>query len=272
MPAFVCTRCGQHYPLAETPPEHCVLCEDERFADAGAVIGWTTTQDMRATHFSTFRRLEPGLMGIGTAPHFARGHRAMLLRTTQGNVLWDCPPFLDDATATIVTALGGVAAIATSGPTGHGAMVEWSHAFDSAPIYVHAADRKFVTRPDSSVQFWEAEALELLPGLTLVRCGGQFDGAGVLHWAQGAGGAGTLLVGDTFWITPARSIAFLRSHVNGMPLPVDSVMRMAEIAASLRFETVHGGTWEQHLPRGGQTIIAQAARRFIDTIGVTAEL
>lgn len=272
MPAFVCTYCGQHYPLTDAPPVACALCDDDRIAAPAALRTWVTTTGMRQTHFNTFRRLEPGLMGIGTAPHFGFGHRGLLLRTTQGNVLWDCPSFVDDATVTIVTALGGVAAITASGPVGHGAMVEWSHAFDSAPIYVHAADRKFVTRPDSSVQFWEESALELLPGLTMIRCGGQFDGGSVLHWTQGGGGAGVLMVGDTLHITPNRGIGFMRSHMNAMPLDADSVMRIGELMAALPFEVMYGSTWEQVIAAGAKGTIARSVRAYIDAVGLATEL
>ena len=61
---------------------------------------------MRKTHFNAFRRLEPGLMGIGTFPAFAIGQRALMLRTPSGNILWDCVSFLDDTTVTIVTTPG----------------------------------------------------------------------------------------------------------------------------------------------------------------------
>jgi glyoxylase-like metal-dependent hydrolase (beta-lactamase superfamily II) len=37
-------------------------------------------------------------------------------------------------------------------------------------------------RPDPAVMFWEGDKLELGPGLTLLRLGGHFAGAQVLHW------------------------------------------------------------------------------------------
>ena len=39
-------------------------------------------------------------------------------------------------------------------------------------------------RPDAAVRVWSGESHELGGGLTLVRCGGHFDGAQVLHWAE----------------------------------------------------------------------------------------
>ena len=55
-------------------------------------------------------------------------------------------------------------------------MVEWSHAFDNAPIWLHEADRAWVMRPDPAIHFWSGESVEPLPGsgLTLIRVGGHF--------------------------------------------------------------------------------------------------
>lgn len=272
MPAHICTACGTHYPLTEAPPAGCALCQDERSPSFGRESGWTTTQALRTSRFSTFRRLEPGLMGIGVTPELGLGHRALLLRTAQGNLLWNCPPFLDDATTTIVTALGGVAAIAVSDPTNHGAMVEWSHAFGTAPVYVHAADRKFIGRLDSCITLWEDNTIEPLPGVALIRCGGAFDGATVLHWAQGGGGLGALMVGEALPITPSHSIGFLRSQVNVIPMDAETVLRIGDTLAELPFDVIYGSTWERVVQPGARATLTRAVRRFVDAVGVSTEL
>jgi hypothetical protein len=74
-------------------------------------------------------------------------------------------------------------------------MVEWSRAFD-CPIYLNAADRQWVMRPDATIKFWEGQTKEIGKGLTLIRCGGHFDGGTVLHWQKGADGKGAVLTGD----------------------------------------------------------------------------
>ena len=52
---------------------------------------WTTLEALAAKpHATAFREYEPGIIGIGTQPHFAIGQRALLVRTPGGNVLWDC--------------------------------------------------------------------------------------------------------------------------------------------------------------------------------------
>ena len=82
-------------------------------------------------------------------------------------------------------------------------MQDWAAAFD-APVHLHAADRDWVVRPDPAIRFWDGDALELAPGVTLVRLGGHFAGGTVLHWAEGADGDGVLLAGDILQVTPGR--------------------------------------------------------------------
>jgi glyoxylase-like metal-dependent hydrolase (beta-lactamase superfamily II) len=142
---------------------------------------WTTHDDLLRTHRNSVRAEEPGLTGIGVEPAFAIGQRALLVRSPAGNVLWDCVPLLDPALVEMINAVGGVSAIAISHPHYYTSLVEWSRAFGEVPVYLHAADRQWVMRPDQAVVFWDGETKALGDGLTLVRCGGHFDGGTVLH-------------------------------------------------------------------------------------------
>jgi hypothetical protein len=151
---------------------------------------------------------EPGLIGVGIDPQFAIGQRALFLRTPKANVLWDCLSLLDEAVIEAIKALGGISAIAISHPHYYSSMVEGSRAFGGVPIYLHAADRQWVMRPDKAIVFWEGETNPLAEGLTLIRCGGHFEGGTVLHWAGGAGGRGALLTGDIIQVVPDRYVSF----------------------------------------------------------------
>jgi hypothetical protein len=57
---------------------------------------------------------EKGMIGIGSTPPFAIGQRALLVRTDDGNILWDCIATLDDATVTMIEGLGGIASYAVA--------------------------------------------------------------------------------------------------------------------------------------------------------------
>ena len=78
-------------------------------------------------------------------------------RRQGANVLWDCISLIDGRRCEVVKALGGISAIAISHPHYYSSMVEWSRAFGGVPIYLHAADRQWVMRPDPAIVFWEGE-------------------------------------------------------------------------------------------------------------------
>jgi MFS family permease len=266
MAAFICTTCGTQYPETEFPPPGCRICQDERQYVNPLGQTWTTLDRMRLTHFNAFRRHEPWLIGIGTAPSFAIGQRALLLRTRTGNVLWDCVSFIDEATVEIVQALGGISAIAISHPHFYASMVEWSHAFDRAPIYLHAADEQWVVRPDKVVTFWEGEVRQVAPGVTLLRCGGHFAGGTVLHWHDGAAGRGALLSGDIVRVGPDRKASFMRSYPDLIPLDARSVQHIADVLDGWQFDAIYGAMWGSVIPSDGKVALAYSVRRYLHAI------
>ena len=61
--------------------------------------------------------------------------------------------------------------------------------------------------------------VEPVPGVTVARIGGHFDGAAVLHWPSGFGGRGALLTGDTVKVVEDRGwVSFMWSYPNLIPL------------------------------------------------------
>ena len=78
---------------------------------------------------------------LQTSRDSAIGQRAMLVRTSDGNLRWDCVALLDEETIGAVRDLGGIAAIPISHPHSYTAMVEWSAAFGGVPIHLHEAAR-----------------------------------------------------------------------------------------------------------------------------------
>jgi glyoxylase-like metal-dependent hydrolase (beta-lactamase superfamily II) len=141
-------------------------------------------------------------------------------------------------------------------------MVEWSRAFGGCPVWLHAADRRHVMRPDpAALRFWEGEAQPLLPGMTLHRLGGHFAGGTVLHWEDGRGGA--LLSGDIAQVAPDRHVSFLWSYPNMIPLPAAEVARMGAALAALEFETVHGAFPGRDILSGGKAAVARSVTRYV---------
>lgn len=139
MPIHICSTCGTSFPDAPSPPSNCPICEDERqFVPAAGQL-WTTPEKLAKGHVNAWRQLETGLFEIYTHPRFAIGQRALLLRTSQGNILWDCIALLDDATEALILELGGLHAIAISHPHYYTCMQDWARRFD-CPVHLHAAD------------------------------------------------------------------------------------------------------------------------------------
>jgi glyoxylase-like metal-dependent hydrolase (beta-lactamase superfamily II) len=259
----MCATCGTQFTDSPTPPAHCPICEDERQYIGPNGQQWTTLAELQQSRKSQIKEVEPGLTGIGVEPRFAIGQRALLVQTPAGNLLWDCISLIDDATIEAVQALGGIAAIAISHPHYYSSMVEWSHAF-AAPIYLHAADREHVMRPDPSIQFWEGETLPLLDGLTLIRCGGHFEGSTVAHWSQGAEGRGALLTGDTLQVVPDRRyVSFMRSYPNLIPLPAATVQRIVQTTEAYAYDRIYGAWWETVIANNAKEGVRYSAERYV---------
>lgn len=267
MAYFICTTCGTQYADSQTPPERCAICEDERQYLGWGGQQWTTLDDLRKEHSNPIREEEPGLIGIGTTPKFGIGQRALLVRSPGGNVLWDCISLIDDATVESVRNLGGLSAIAISHPHYYSAMVEWSRAFGGIPIYLHADDREWVMRPDPVIEFWEGETKPLHDGLTLIRCGGHFEGGTVLHWAPGADGTGALLAGDILQVCmDRRHVSFMRSYPNYIPLPAEAVRRAVAAVEPLAFDRIYGFMFDLVIREGGKAAVSRSAERYLRAI------
>ena len=262
MSASICVTCGVQAAPSEEPPASCPVCTDERQYVGPGGQRWTTLEAMRADGYrNSLDELEPELFGLVTRPAFAIGQRALLVRTPAGNLLWDCVSLVDDDTVARLGALGGVAVIATSHPHFHGAMVELAEALD-ARVLVPEADAGWVQRPDRRVDTWSGTTAPL-PGLTLVQCGGHFEGSAVAHWAGGAGGRGALLVGDTAGVVAdRRHVSFMRSYPNLIPLPARTVREIAGKLLRLEFDRVYGAWPDRVIESGGREAVRRSADRY----------
>ncbi|HET7467033.1 MAG TPA: MBL fold metallo-hydrolase [Candidatus Dormibacteraeota bacterium] len=261
--AYICMTCGVQFAPSSAPPDRCDVCEDERQYVGWSGQKWLTLDELRTNHRNEIRD-DFGLTGVGTKPAFAIGQRALLVRSPGGNVLWDCITLLDDATAAAVRELGGIRAIAISHPHYYSSMVEWSRCFD-APVYLHAADRRWVMRPDPAIEFWTGETCELWDGMTLIRAGGHFEGGTVLHWPAGAGGKGALLAGDILQVAQDRRwVSFMYSYPNYIPLPAAEIDRIVAAVEPFAFDTIHGAWWDRNITSDAKAAVRRSADRYKD--------
>ena len=263
MDAFICVTCGTQYAASETAPKACAICDEERQYVLPTGQAWTTLARLNMTHMVTFRD-EAGVLGVGTSPHFGIGQRALLVRTADGNVLWDCISLINPAMVEIITALGGLTAIAISHPHYYTTMVEWSRAFGGIPVYLNAADRQWIMRPDPCLELWEGDTRKIAPGLTLIRTGGHYDGGTVLHWAAGADGRGALLSGDLLQVVPdGKHVAFMYSYPNFIPLGAAAVRAIDERVKPWSYDAIYGAFWDRVIPRSAKQAVATSVARHI---------
>src|SRR5207245_10257581 len=125
--------------------------------------------------------------------------------------------------------------------------------------YLPSADRQWTARPDDSIERYEGSR-EVLPGLTVVQCGGHFDGSAVLHWSEGAGGRGALLTGDSISVVADRRwVTFMRSYPNYIPLPAEAVRGIVEAVSLYRFERIYGGWWQNDVSEDGGGVVGGGA-------------
>ncbi|NDW06235.1 MBL fold metallo-hydrolase [Jiella pacifica] len=262
MTSFLCTACGTQYPPSDAPPPACPICQDERQFVPPTGQGWTSFEAMQAGHRAVVSH-DGEFLGIGMTPHFAIGQRALLVRTPAGNILWDMIPLIDPALVSVIEGLGGLAAIAISHPHYYSTMAEWAAAFD-VPVHIHAKDRQWVMNPGEHVRLWEGDRRELLPGATLIRCGGHFAGGTVLHLADAHRGEGAILSGDILQVTPGCDrLGFMRSYPNFIPLGVPAVRRIEAALDGVPFEAVYGAFWGRVVAAEGREIFERSVARHV---------
>jgi glyoxylase-like metal-dependent hydrolase (beta-lactamase superfamily II) len=264
---FICQTCGTQFSESTQSPENCPICDDERQYVPESGQRWLTYTELQSNYSNTIQLEEPHLYGIGVTPKVGIGQRALLVQTGEGNVLWDCVPLIDATTVKLISDMGGLTAIAISHPHFYTSMVEWSQAFDNVPIYLHASDRTWVSRPSENIQFWTGSQQELLPGVTIINCGGHFPGSSVLHWQHGAEGRGVLLTGDTLMVVPDRRyVSFMYSFPNLVPLPPQSIRQIVDRLADFQYDRIYSGWFGSVLSSNAKENVTYSADRYISSV------
>ena len=263
MPIWICAACGVERRESIAPPGTCPICLDERQYVPRSGQQWTSLPTLAADGTSvSITELEPDLFGIHSEPAVGIGQQSLLVRTPAGNLLWDPIGYADEDAAARVLEHGPVEAIVASHPHMYGVQVEWSRLLGGAPVYVAAADREWVQRPDAYIQPFD-ETLDIVPGLTVHTIGGHFPGSAVALWQAGAEGRGVLLAGDGIFPGPdGRTVSFLRSYPNRLPLSAAVVDRIARSALELPFDRLYGN-FGGVVERDAHAVIRQSADTYM---------
>jgi glyoxylase-like metal-dependent hydrolase (beta-lactamase superfamily II) len=263
MAVWICLACGVEHPESDAPPATCAICLDERQYVPRTGQAWASLEQLVSDGYRVrIANVEPELFGITSTPEVGIGQQSLLVRTLAGNLLWDPVGFADEEAAGKVLELGPVAAIVASHPHMYGVQVAWSRLLGGAPVFAAEADREWVQRDDPSITYWSGD-LEVVPGITLRTVGGHFPGSAVAMWQAGADGRGVLLTGDTIFPGPdGRTVSFMRSYPNRLPLSAAVVDRVANAVADLPFDRLYGnfgGVVDAH----AREIVRTSADRYM---------
>jgi glyoxylase-like metal-dependent hydrolase (beta-lactamase superfamily II) len=266
MPLWTCETCGAQFPDSGNPPAACPICEDER-----QYVNWKgqtfLTREALARSHRIVWRDDLGLTGLALERSFAIGQWALLVGDGDGCVMWDCIPLATPEAVAHVRSRGGLKAIAISHPHYYGALADWSEAFGNVPVYLHADDRQWVTRPHPGIVHWRGDHHRISEDVLLVRGGGHFAGATMLHWTRGADGKGALLTGDVAQVTmDRRFVSFMYSYPNYTPLNAAAVRRIADIVAPLAFDRIYGAWWGRNIADGAKAAFATSVARYLAAI------
>lgn len=256
---WICETCAVETADQPEPPQVCQICDDERQWVPEGGSRWTTLEQLRdAGTTLTVTEVEPDLWGIRADPAVGIGQQMMVVRTPEGVLVFDPVGFIDEQTVDFVRGLGPTLAVAASHPHMYGVQTEWAQAL-SAPVLLTRADSEWVRRPDV-VEFYD-DRHQVAPGLTLHRVGGHFRGQAVLEWKAGSQGRGVLLAGDAIFPNPDRkTVSFLRSYPNRLPLSGSVVQRIAAQVGELHFDRLYNN-FGAVVPREAQAVLRYSADR-----------
>lgn len=258
MTFWICSTCGVEH--AEQPAV-CAICDDERQWVPADGQHWTTLDELSAAgeRIEVFE-FEPDLFGLRTVPGVGIGPIPKIVRTPGGNLMFDVPGYIDDDTVAAVEELGGLAFIVASHPHMYGVQVEWSRRFGGVPVLISEVDAAWLARPDAAVETWK-EDREILPGVTITQPGGHFPGNTVAYWADGAEGRGVLLAGDAIFANPDRkTVSFMRSYPNRLPLSGNVVLRIADHVSRFDFDRLYNN-FDGVVSADARAVVQRSAER-----------
>ena len=234
LPAFFCSNCGFWQRYFAAPPS-CPLCLDARHVVPQAGWCFRTAPEAATLYPCHWAEDEPGVWRFWNDPVEGIGAHSYLIGTAAGNMLFEGCAVYSPAALAHIAALGGVQVLAASHPHSYGALWQIQDRFDPE-LALHPGDLAWSAAVCVTWPF--DESLEPLPGLTLHRTGGHFDGHAVLHDA----GRGILFCGDAlkFELDPAASrrattISAHKAFVRGVPLTPGELRRYRAVFAPLDF-------------------------------------
>ena len=79
-----------------------------------------------------------------------------------------------------------------------------------------------------------------------------------------------MLTGDIIQVVmDRRSVSFMRSYPNLIPLSAAAISQILERIELFAFEQVYGGWWERNITSGGKESISRSGARYLRAIRTT---
>jgi hypothetical protein len=257
----ICNTCGTRY--GGDVPETCSICADERQYIPVSGQSWMSYDELKQSRSIRCAQLLDNVYDLRINPSFAIGQKAHLILSDQGNILWDCLPFLDEQTVAFIRSKGGVNGIAISHPHYYSLMSVWADTFD-CPVYLHQADSEWVMDHHKHISLWEGNRLPLPGNMQLIHTGGHFNGSTVLH-APDTGPSGSLFVGDTLQVSLSRQfISMMYSYPNIIPLPLKTILYIHQQVTELNFDAMYGAFEWQVCSSGAKDLFERSVKRYIE--------
>lgn len=257
---LICRACGTQFEQTSGLTS-CFICDDPRQYVPPGGQSFTTLAKLRKDgHRLKFEEdeVDPNVTSIKIdPPDVGIPNRGLLIRTPQGNILWDLICHFDEAAVKHINDLGGLSAIVISHPHFYTTWADWSRTFQNTPVYLAAADREWIARKDiSNVHFLTETHTTILPGVTAIICGGHFPGSMALHVAPPNTKVPSLFHADTIHTVPNAlspdvatakkhakghtSYTFMWSIPNAIPLDPDAILQIWRALKGFDIEATYG--------------------------------
>lgn len=264
--ANICQTCGTRYSAGKFNENECTVCADDRQYVNKNGQSWTSYAELKKKHTLKLNKIREDLYEISMQPSFAIGQKVHLLLRKEGNILWDCLPFLDEAAAAFIKSLGGIEAIAISHPHYYGLMAEWAREFQ-CPVYIHSADADWVMDEVEQLKLWKGESLRISDAVEIIRVGGHFPGSAVLHY-QPSAQPPAIFVGDSFYLSHSKQfLSAMYSYPNNIPLKKDQLFRTFSKIEPLDFDALFGAFAWQNLYSEARTVMQNSLERYHEIYG-----
>lgn len=261
----ICATCGTQFSpsfsIETSDPLGCRICADPRQYVPPAGLQLTTLRTLRdsgkykneITPMSS--PTQEVVWELVTTPKFAIGQRAIFVKTSRGNILWDLMAYLDPETESWIKSQGGLHAIVISHPHYYTTHATWAKTF-GCQVWVAPEDREWLNFPSegeaAGLYHWLTETkTDVLggSGFTALKVGGHFPGSLCgLHKDR-------LFIADTLITVPSAynpagsnekgyrnrvAYSFMWSIPNMIPLSPNEIEAILSVLDTVEFSSTHG--------------------------------